>query len=164
MFWLTDLILLSWTKAMDISAWSMMNSTAFAPALCYTLDVRITTGLISRKQRTKESSCSELLLICFIPRHFCPLSFFTNTFNHVHKSEYLCIQIYSGIYVISHLCLGECYEPWRTYRGCHTVGHNIFLDCCMPGKKKNIKKIVQNSKEEFWENKQNENMRSPAWP
>jgi hypothetical protein len=53
MFWLTDLILLSWTKAMDISAWSMMNSTAFAPAFCYTLDVSNTTGFDKYKTKDK---------------------------------------------------------------------------------------------------------------
>uniref|UniRef100_A0A0A9EWH6 Uncharacterized protein n=1 Tax=Arundo donax TaxID=35708 RepID=A0A0A9EWH6_ARUDO len=30
-----DFILLSWAKAMDISAWSKMNSTAFGPRVSY---------------------------------------------------------------------------------------------------------------------------------
>jgi len=42
------------------------------------------------------------------------------------------------------------------------ITYSLTVACL--AKKKIIKKIVQNSKEEFWENKQNENMRSPAWP
>jgi hypothetical protein len=51
---LTDLILLSWTKAMDISAWSMMNSTAFAPASCYALDLSNTIGFDKYKTMEKK--------------------------------------------------------------------------------------------------------------
>jgi len=53
MFLLTDLILLSWTKAMDISAWSMMNSTAFAPASCYTIIINMTIGFDECKMKDK---------------------------------------------------------------------------------------------------------------
>jgi len=35
-----------------------------------------------------------------------------------------------------HLCVSVSVMKWRTYRGCHTVAHNIFLDCCMPEEKK----------------------------
>jgi hypothetical protein len=28
---------------------------------------------------------------------------------------------------------------WRTYRGCHTVAHNISLDCYMPEEEKKMK-------------------------
>jgi len=56
MFLLTDLILLSWTNAMDISAWSMMNSTAFAPASCYNLIVNKTIGFDNYRMKDKIST------------------------------------------------------------------------------------------------------------
>jgi hypothetical protein len=92
MCFLTDFILLSCTKAMDISAWSKMNSTAFAPALCYALAVSITIlhyqAILSKSERKRTFAsylffhskilCSQ---ICFSQIHF---SYKTNYNLYIH--------------------------------------------------------------------------------